>query len=374
MAILLVSAGTAASLVAGASFALQISVASPSAFQYAAGTVTIHTLAGSGNCSFSGLLPGQSGTCTYVVEYTGSLAGWVGLNVQEQSPSQSGTPALYTGTPGGLQLSITDQYGNTYGLNQDNQLVAQTGTKNVNADGSVNAGWTDTFTVNWSFPSNASGNLQGGTADVALLAHAVQESNDPLIGTCPTLGWSTSGVGGCSSGGTPTTTSVTYGSSKGYWGNQNGNDLLDPSGDGNVTSPVTLGGGSRSTTVTTLTVSNAIIGGGACGTTPTIWTCTGTGSGDGLSSGLHPNTLGQLAAETLALAYNIQYVSGFAGETLGQFGITPTGVPGLSTSTTMSGLLSVANGLIAESTADGTTTQTEAGDMNGWLGNEINIG
>jgi hypothetical protein len=371
MAILLASAGTAVSVVTGASFALQTSGALPQTSQFAAGTVTIETIGGTGNCSFSGLLPGQSGTCTYVVEYTGTLAGWVGLNVQEQSPSQKGSPALYTGTPDGLQLSITDQYGNTYGLNQDNQLVAQTGPNNVNADGSVNAGWTDTFTVNWSFPVKASGSLKGGTADVRLLAHAVQESNDPLVGTCPTLGWSTSGVGGCSSGGTTpgggstTTTGATYdGYSKGFWQNKNGNALLDPSGDGNVSSPVMLGGGSRSTTVTKITVSNAIIRGDACGT---VWTCKNTGA-------VKLHTLDQLAAQTLALAYNLQYVSGFSGETLGQFGITPSGVPGLSisTSTTMSALLGVANGLIAESTAGGTTTQAEASDMVAWLGTEIN--
>jgi hypothetical protein len=80
-----------------------------------------------------------------------------------------------------------------------------------------------------------------------------------------------------------------------------------------------------------------------------------------------------LAAQTLALTYNINNISGFSSNTIGSLGCTAPSGLGLTSSSTMSQVLVVANSLIDGSTSAGTTTQAQAGAMNSLLGGCINI-
>jgi uncharacterized repeat protein (TIGR01451 family) len=171
-------------------------------------------------------------------------------------------------------------------------------------------------------------------------------------------------LGGCSG--------VVRGKTKGFWGNPNGRKVIDPDGNGTVNTPVSIGGGTRGFTVTTVAQSDKILGNNACTTgTPTIFSpCT-------FSTGLQENTLENLAAQTLALTENIGQISGYTGQTVSALGCAAKVSPalsalGLSGSSTVNQVLSVANRLIDTSTSGGTTTQTQAGDMNSLLGDCVN--
>lgn len=137
--------------------------------------------------------------------------------------------------------------------------------------------------------------------------------------------------------------------------------------------PVTIGGTTRGITITTIAQSDKILPpNSACATgSPVIFApCS-------LSPGLNKGTLEVLAGQTLALTYNIGKISGYSGQTLAPLGCTnkvtaPLTALGLSSSSTVNQVLAVANALIDNSTSGGTTTQTQAGDMNALLGDCVN--
>jgi uncharacterized repeat protein (TIGR01451 family) len=165
---------------------------------------------------------------------------------------------------------------------------------------------------------------------------------------------------------------VVRGKTKGFWGNQNGHGVLDPGGDGRLDTAVSIGGPSRGFTVTTIAQSDKVLRNDACEAgSPTIFSpCT-------FSAGLQTNTLEVLAAQTLALTYNIGKVNGYNGQTMSVLGCgakVTSGLTtlGLSSSSTVNQVLTVANALISNSKSGGTTTQTQAGDMNALLGNCVN--
>lgn len=360
MVALVSGAGLVVTTSAGATFGLFASAAFASSGSFTAGTVILAAPT-AGTCSFSNLEPGQASTsmggalpdCTYTVTYSGSLAGWVALDVTMTSPSPSDptTPALYNGQSDGLQVQISDSYGNTYSVHGANQLVAKTGTSDTNADGSVNAGWSDTFTVDYSLPKDAPGSLSGGTATLQLIAHAVQESNNPMTSCGPQLGWTETPDSSC--GGS--TASPAYGYTVGYWKNK---------GQAQIPAllPVTLGGSGLHAGITDLAQANDVLDLSACEST---FSCTN------LTAGLKTNTFDNLAAQTLALTFNVGVESGMSGETLVILGCTSDiGSLSLTGSSTVSDVLGLANSLV--SGGNGTTTQTQAGDMNTLLGSCIN--
>jgi hypothetical protein len=168
----------------------------------------------------------------------------------------------------------------------------------------------------------------------------------------------------------------------GYWGNQNGHAVLDKNGDGRMDSAVVIGSGTagvtsgRSANVTTIALSDKIEGPKACDAgQPSIWTCSGTRSGQGLSGDLQLGTLNTLAGQTLALTYNIRLTQGYSGQTVNALGCASylagslSSAPvGLSGSSTVNQVLTAANKLIANSAAGGSTRQAQAGPMNSLLG------
>lgn len=167
-----------------------------------------------GESSSSTLFPGTDDTlpsaCSYEVAYTGTVPAWIGLKVSTSSQAGSpGTEALLDGQPDGLQVIILDSYGNTFGVgsvtcqgsypnastcssSNQGQLVAKVGHTFVNAGGSVDSGWSDTFVVNYALPFAAANPYQGGTAAIVLTAVAVQTAHNPLVGSPPEPrgGWS----------------------------------------------------------------------------------------------------------------------------------------------------------------------------------------
>ncbi len=139
-ALALGAGATAAALVGAASFALFTSAAAPQQDGFAAGTVILQDVSSGSPCTPDGLNltnlePGDSGTCTYNLKYSGSLNAWVTLQASVQTTSiaaytpsgsqtQIGGDALLNDTDfchggsvncpdsNGLALSVTDTLGN----------------------------------------------------------------------------------------------------------------------------------------------------------------------------------------------------------------------------------------------------------------------
>ena len=235
--------GTTAALVSAASFALFTSTANAQTDTFQAGTVILSSLSGNNACGPSGVVlnnlePGDQGTCTYQLTYTGSLNAWVSLNVGAQTywmpqytPSGSQTPiggeALLSDSGGdsaggALQVSLSDSLGALPAQtplpltcpedDQDGNASASTNGwfSCTNANGSGNVGsyllptsffcpasdsaaqcnntptgsWaynqTDTVTLNWSLPLSAGNAYQNSQAVITLQGNAVQASNNPV--------------------------------------------------------------------------------------------------------------------------------------------------------------------------------------------------
>jgi uncharacterized repeat protein (TIGR01451 family) len=169
--------------------------------------------------------------------------------------------------------------------------------------------------------------------------------------------------------------SATRGFTVGFWHNQNGHAILDPDGDGRLAAPVAIGGAARGFTVQTIAESDRILSNDACSAgSPVIFPTPCT-----LSKDLGLNTLENLAAQTLALAFNVGRVAGYGGQTLAGLGCggkltsALTAAPvSLSAASTVGDVLAAANRLINGSKGSGTTTEAQAAAMNGLLGGCVN--
>jgi predicted ribosomally synthesized peptide with SipW-like signal peptide len=229
--------GTAGILVAGATFALFTSQAQAQADSFQAGTVIL--TGQPATCTFANMEPGDSDTCMYDVTYKGSLDAWITLSVSAMSTAmQAYTPMpgsqtmiggqalLNNQSPNGLQLSITDNQGpNTTpeqfqlgalscsNIGKSGTSLGQIGYQDrctaaptqqlvtgqgplavsgcqltnscvtVGGNGSVEQGWTDTFTVTGTLPLAAGNIYQGANAVVTLQAMAQQASNNNSVPT-----------------------------------------------------------------------------------------------------------------------------------------------------------------------------------------------
>ncbi len=175
--------GTTALLTAASTFGLFSASAGSQTNQFTAGTVTLGSSA-LATCTITNMAPGDSSqgwagspagnhqdpTCVDKITYTGSLSAWVWIDVTVTSPNPAapGTPALWDGTPSGLQLDIAD--GNrVYQPNTTHQLLSAVPVRN---------GFTDTIDVNYLLPLLAPDSYQRGTAVVTIAAEAVQARNN----------------------------------------------------------------------------------------------------------------------------------------------------------------------------------------------------
>lgn len=171
IALSLASIGAASLLVAGASFALFTASTTNANNTFSSGTVTIGNLAGCGN-TFNNIAPGDSGTFTCDVTYTGSLDAWLGLSTTFTGPLTSCDGV------NSLQATIT-RGAQTFFNNTSNQVVGTV---------PVTGGTTVSFVVNWNLPLAAGNTCQAQNADLMLQVRAVQSKNN-TTGAGPTS-WS----------------------------------------------------------------------------------------------------------------------------------------------------------------------------------------
>jgi len=162
---------------------------------------------------------------------------------------------------------------------------------------------------------------------------------------------------------------LTFGKTMGFWGNQNGIAKII-AGGGYLANAVTIG---RGATIDTQAEASKVLPNSlnACGKgTPSIFTvgaATATANCT-LATGVNINSLNTLAAQTLALGYNIKLVAGYAGQTVAGLGSTAFLTAGLSGTSTVQDAFNAAVALINGSAAGGTTTQGQIGAMNALLG------
>lgn len=158
LALSLLTVATISMLVAGASFALFTAETSNAGNTITAGTVTLGTPV-STIANIANVAPGDSGSQSLAVTYTGNLNAWVGLDT-------IATGDLLTADGGKFELTISDGT-KTYNNNAANQVV-----------GLLANGDSRTFIVSWNLPLNTGNDAQGDSASVSLKVHAVQAKNN----------------------------------------------------------------------------------------------------------------------------------------------------------------------------------------------------
>ena len=212
---LLLAAGTIASvgaviaLATGVTFGLFSATSTSTSNSFAAGNVTL-TSGPNTTCTITSIVPGDSNpaACTLEATYTGGVAAVfaLDLSITSQTPgsgpntyvegSDTGTaptnaPGLFDGTATGLQLTLTDNNGNTYLYNGHDWKDQSGATQNLfsNQGYDLLAGDTSaspiTWTLGWSLPLNAGNGYQNAATTIRMQAHAVQQqNNDPYsLGT-----------------------------------------------------------------------------------------------------------------------------------------------------------------------------------------------
>jgi len=118
------------------------------------------------------LVPGDSGSCSFTVQYTGSVDAHIGLD-------NTVAGALFSGaTPMTATITVNGS-ANTFANNSSNKFVAD--------DLGASSPTTHTVTVAWTFPSGADNTYQNQTTgnSVSVTVHAVQSAHN---GSCSTVG------------------------------------------------------------------------------------------------------------------------------------------------------------------------------------------
>ena len=136
------------------------------------------------------LVPGDSGNCTFSYAETAAQAQnqpfTVTLGVNTVSKAGNGaaasgtaTEALLDGQTTGLQVSVSDSSGNTFGIGTPScagaypdatSCTSTDGSQVVPGASSVSS-WVDTITVSWSLPLVAGNPYEGGSATVSVTAY-----------------------------------------------------------------------------------------------------------------------------------------------------------------------------------------------------------
>lgn len=207
--------GAAGLIVAGSTFGFFSATATGLTNTFSAGKVSLSQSAASA-CTVTKAQPGDFGTCTMTVTYTGTVSGGAYLALDVTVTGTAGSPVtpygagspptaangLYNGTAKGLQLTITSTTG---------AVTYMTGTTlggTATTSGSASASATDllvnkvavtsatkyTFKVHWSLPTTATNAFDTAGSTVKLLVHAVQAANNGSTATC-TAGKACSGAG-----------------------------------------------------------------------------------------------------------------------------------------------------------------------------------
>jgi hypothetical protein len=165
----------------------------------------------------------------------------------------------------------------------------------------------------------------------------------------------------------PFVVAAQLGKTMGFWGNKNGVAYITGHG-GYSGNAVGIGRGSNIDTqneaqkVLPLTLN-------ACGKgSPFIYTVGAQTNNAAcrLATGINVGTFNTNAAQLLALNYNVIFVPGFSGQTIGALGCTATS--GLTSASTVNEVIANATALVDGSSTGGGTTQAALGAMNTLLG------
>jgi hypothetical protein len=155
------------------------------------------------------------------------------------------------------------------------------------------------------------------------------------------------------------------GKTMGFWGNTNGIARINAAG-GYAANAVAIGRGSNiDTQAESLKVLPLTLN--ACGKgSPFIFTVGAqTASSDcTLAAGINKGSFNTLAAQTLALGYNIKLVGGYDGQSIGQLQCQAYLTAGLTSASKVQDAFNAAVALINNSASGGTTTQSQIGAMN----------
>lgn len=150
-------------VVTAASWALFSATTSNVNNTFTAGTVTLDNPIGF-TCSTgtNNIAPGDSGSCSYSVTYTGSLDAWLGIDTALAG-------GLTTCDGGGHFNVIVSDGTNAYSASGMNQVVGAA---------PVSGGYTLNLTANWSLALAAGNPCQAESATLDLMVHAVQSRNN----------------------------------------------------------------------------------------------------------------------------------------------------------------------------------------------------
>jgi len=178
--------GAVATLVAGVTFGL-FNSSQAQTNSFTAGQVSL-TQGASSTCAVNSLMPGDSGTCTLIANYSGASA-YEALDILIATKAGSGgTSALYTPAGGGLGVTINDgttaytvptvatacaapyNVGGYTCYELKNELLRVTGASVA----------SNTFTTSYDLPAATGNAYQTATAAIVLNAHAVQSANNTL--------------------------------------------------------------------------------------------------------------------------------------------------------------------------------------------------
>jgi hypothetical protein len=148
------------------------------------------TVSCNANLATAPLIPGDSGSCTFSYTETAAQAQnqpftvTVGVNTASTSgngaaDSGTATEALLDGRATGLQVSVSDASGNSFGVGTPlcTGIYPDAASCSSADDGQVVPGansvssWSDTITVSWSLPVAAGNPYQGGSATVTVTAY-----------------------------------------------------------------------------------------------------------------------------------------------------------------------------------------------------------
>lgn len=157
----LLAVGLISLVVSAATFALFSATTTNTNNTFTAGTVTLGTPSTT-LVNVTNIAPGDSGSGTYSVEYTGSLDAWLGLDT-----ALSGDLTSCDGG-GHFVVNISDGV-NSYGANAMNQVIGAA---------PVATGAITNLTVNWALALAAGNDCQADSATLSMTVHAVQSRNN----------------------------------------------------------------------------------------------------------------------------------------------------------------------------------------------------
>jgi hypothetical protein len=175
----LATVGAVGTLMAGVTFGLFTSSAGTQSNTFKSGTVTLTQNVSSAPCAVTLAVPGDHGSCTLVVNYSGNVPAYIGLDVSASGALLSAS----NNDTNGLHYTVTEG-ATDYTAGGSNLLVSTTADTN---------GSSHTFTVSWDIPSGTDNSFQSASATIDLTAHAVQSANQGNVSGC-TAGSTCSGI------------------------------------------------------------------------------------------------------------------------------------------------------------------------------------